>query len=84
MLGRTGPEHCRWESAVFLHVAWPLGSPQSTLGDGDSRTYLRDPGYASKDVALWLGPDEGGEYVYLVRGEAVERWPRATDLPGCA
>jgi hypothetical protein len=35
-----GPEHCQWESAVFLYVGWPLGTAKQI---GDRRQYLRDP-----------------------------------------
>ena len=36
----TGPAHCNWESAVFLHVGWPLGRD---AGDSsESRQYFRD------------------------------------------
>lgn len=37
----TGPEHCEWQSAVFLHVGWPLGTHPDT--SADLRQYLRDP-----------------------------------------
>lgn len=35
-----GPEHCEWQSAVFLHLGWPLGR-EATEPDA-SRTYIRD------------------------------------------
>ena len=34
-----GPEHCDWESSVFLIVRWPLGSE----GSPGRRMYVRDP-----------------------------------------
>ena len=39
-----GPDHCEWQSAVFLRVGWPLGTTQGvTVGpDGESREYVRD------------------------------------------
>ena len=37
----TGPDHCEWQSSVFLHLGWPLGHD---AGDSsESRQYLRDP-----------------------------------------
>lgn len=36
-----GPEHCDWQSAVMMHVGWPLG--QDAADASKSRQYLRDP-----------------------------------------
>jgi hypothetical protein len=38
-----GAEHCGWQSASFLTLAWPLGSDVQQMGDGDARQYVRDP-----------------------------------------
>ena len=35
-----GPEHCEWDSAVFLEIGWPLGTP---IRPERRRTYVRDP-----------------------------------------
>lgn len=37
-----GAEHCGWQSASFLTLAWPLGSVVRD-GGGDTRSYVRDP-----------------------------------------
>ena len=37
-----GPEHCGWESAVFLHVGRPL-VPDDKGREVSPRTYVRDP-----------------------------------------
>lgn len=37
----TGPEHCKWQSAVMMHVGWPLGRDANNISE--SRQYLRDP-----------------------------------------
>jgi hypothetical protein len=37
----TAPEHCGWETAVMMHVGWPLGRAASD--SSESRQYLRDP-----------------------------------------
>lgn len=37
----TGPDHCGWESAVFLTVGLPLGTGSRT--SNHTRTYVRDP-----------------------------------------
>lgn len=43
-----------------------------------------DTGYRSGDIQLLLGPDGGEQYIYLMDGRDVERWPRATEPPACA
>ncbi|MFG2521341.1 hypothetical protein [Streptomyces sp. NPDC048527] len=89
----TGPEHCDWQSAEFLH-----------LGD---RQYLRDPGHAlprellhssyaprtrlpegATDTGyrdgrrqLWLSVDKSDAYVRT--GDGVERWPGAIEPIAC-
>jgi hypothetical protein len=37
----TGPEHCNWQSAVMMHVGWPLGHDAADISE--ARLYLRDP-----------------------------------------
>ncbi len=110
---RVGPDHCGWQSAVFVSVGWPLGTTQGSRRPDTARLYVRDSGtvlppetqaklagtldtdselpwgsmdagYRSGDVQLWLGPDGGEQYVYLMDGWDVERWPRATEPPACA
>lgn len=51
----VGPDHCDWQSVVFLRVGWPLGRTVGvSLGstEGDSRTYVRD---ADGVLASWPG-----------------------------
>lgn len=48
------------------------------LPDGASYT-----GYYTDDVQLWLGPDRGDRFVYVVGGGTVERWPRAVESIAC-
>ncbi len=49
----------------------------STLPEGSKNT-----GFRTGDVELWLGPDEGEEYL---KGPSwVERWPHDPEPPGCA
>lgn len=38
-----GAEHCGWESAAFLMLAWPLGSDVQRIGGESARQYVRDP-----------------------------------------
>jgi hypothetical protein len=100
-----GPEHCDWESSVFLIVGWPLGTSTRT----SERMYVRDPdglftkylssefrddvdlppqahftGYSRNGAQLWLDSSGADEYVFVVRGDEVERWPRAKQLIACA
>lgn len=35
-----GPAHCDWQSVVFLHLGWPLGTDEKM---GPARQYVRDP-----------------------------------------
>jgi hypothetical protein len=49
------------------------------LPDGATPT-----GYTLGDIALWLGPDRGADYAYLVRPGAVERWPAEVEPILCA
>ena len=85
-----GPEHCGWQSAVFL-----------SLRRGAPRTYVRDPegvlaehvpvpfdedarlpadasytGYHLGRAELWVGAKDAARAVYVVRPGRVERWPR--------
>jgi hypothetical protein len=37
----AGPDHCDWQSAVMMHLGWPLGTvSQSTA---EIRQFIRDP-----------------------------------------
>ncbi len=41
---RVGPGHCDWESVVFLHVVWPLGTTYKIGPDAPPiHEYVRDP-----------------------------------------
>ncbi|MDP8911362.1 MAG: hypothetical protein M3M94_04790, partial [Actinomycetota bacterium] len=42
----------------------------------------RDTGYRAGELELWIG-DDAERYVYVVRGDDVERWPRTRPF-GCA
>ncbi|MDQ6850164.1 MAG: hypothetical protein M3070_09385 [Actinomycetota bacterium] len=37
----AGPEHCGWEGATFLTIAWPPGTYSDTAAH--ARQYVRDP-----------------------------------------
>jgi nitrite reductase/ring-hydroxylating ferredoxin subunit len=39
----NGAEHCGWQSASFLTLAWPLGSDFRGASEGAARSYVRDP-----------------------------------------
>lgn len=36
-----GPEHCDWQSSLWMHVGWPLGTRADSAAD--IRQYVRDP-----------------------------------------
>jgi hypothetical protein len=40
----AGSGHCGWESALFLHAAWPLGTEAtSPISQASVRQFIRDP-----------------------------------------
>lgn len=42
-------------------------------------------GYEMPSAELWLGPDGGDTYAYLVRdNDTVERWPRDEEIIACS
>ena len=41
MEAAAGPEHCGWQSATLLTIAWPPGTNAST--SSQARQYIRDP-----------------------------------------
>ena len=49
----AGPEHCQWESATFMHLAWPVGTIATSFDD--ERQYVRDPEGLFDDGALRVG-----------------------------
>ena len=52
----TGPEHCDWQSATFMHLAWPLGSVSVKFRH--ERQYIRDPeGILGDALVVGFDPD---------------------------
>ena len=37
----AGPDHCGWQSAVMMHLGWPLGTVSQT--SDEIRQFIRDP-----------------------------------------
>lgn len=72
-----GPEHCGWESAVIMHLAWPIGTITRTVPP--ARQYGRDPAGVLPDddaranfdrsVALPAGARDTG-----MRNGPIELW----------
>lgn len=55
-----GHEHCGWESATFMMMAWPpgtrIGPPVPVEGD-EVRQYVRDPeGAVASELAAYFDP----------------------------
>ena len=48
-----GSDHCQWESAMFMHVDWPVGTGDVELVDGAQ--FVRDPEGLFDDGALQVG-----------------------------
>jgi hypothetical protein len=38
----AGPDHCDWQSAVMMHLGWPLGTVSRT--SAEMHQFIRDPG----------------------------------------
>jgi hypothetical protein len=53
-------------------------------GDVDLPRQAHSTGYSRGDAQLWLDSSGADEYVFVVRGDEVERWPRAKQLIACA
>jgi hypothetical protein len=53
-------------------------------GDAELPRDARFTGYRSGDAELWLSPTEADRALFVVRGDVVERWPRARDALACA
>lgn len=96
----VGPGHCGWQSARILHVIAPDDSikqyvrdPEGVLGVPLRDSYAADldavpddagdSGYRTADGGeLWF--TESDRAAYVVLGDAIERWPRTTDVIGCS
>ena len=37
----AGPDHCEWQTAVMMHLGWPLGTRAET--SAQARQFVRDP-----------------------------------------
>ena len=73
----TGPEHCDWQSAVMMHLGWPLGHDAADVSE--SRQHLRDPEgvFPSKALMTSYSPDvelpQSAEYTGY-RTDFMELW----------
>ncbi|MGW7047122.1 hypothetical protein ACWGDT_31485 [Streptomyces avermitilis] len=92
-----GPEHCGWQSAVFLHTGRGEGGkqyardPHGVLGrelltsayDGQVRmpADAHDTGYRLNDRELWFTGDRSKAYVRTSDG--VELWPATKERVAC-
>jgi hypothetical protein len=81
-----GAEHCEWDSAVFLHVGWPLG--RAARNASQARQYIRDPeGLFEDEVRLPFDDDAAlprhAEYTGYHLGD-VELWLSPADAASAA
>jgi hypothetical protein len=67
-------EYVRDPAGEFLAQHW-VRSPYD--GDATLPADAADSGWTNGNVDLWISPSELDRAVYLVRGDVVERWPRA-------
>jgi len=77
----AGPDHCGWQSAVMMHLGWPLGTISQT--SAEIRQFIRDPNgvidHGLRDklaIAIDLPPD--AEDTGYRNGE-LELWLRPSD-----
>ena len=67
-------EYVRDPAGEFLAQDW-LTAPYD--GHATLPTDATDTGWTNGNVDLWISPSDLDHAVYLVRGDVVERWPRA-------
>lgn len=89
---RPGPEHCDWQSMIFLTIGkhtW-VRQPQEGLDDFFADPYdphttvpadAIDTGYQHEGDHLWLAADK--RFAYVGQREDAEAWPREVRLLGC-
>jgi hypothetical protein len=72
----AGPDHCDWQSAVIMHLGWPLGTVSRS--SAEIRQFIRDPdgviGFGIRDK-LAIGadlPDDARDTGY--RNGELELW----------
>lgn len=90
----VGPEHCGWESTVWLFIddkKLYLRDPDGIFADVEIGAYLPDTALPSDAVDTGLSSSgrrlftvPSGDAVYIQTSTGVERWPRSTDpFMGC-
>lgn len=89
---RRGPQHCDWQSMVFLTIdrrTW-VRRPLREVADHFTDPYrahatvpadAADTGYARRGKHLWISAD--GRYAYVGSRDDAEAWPRMVELLGC-
>lgn len=79
----AGPDHCDWQSAVMMHLGWPLGTVSRT--SAESRQFIRDPeGVMSVDLQRELRAEDlpvGAEDTGY-RLDGLQLWLSAADPQG--
>jgi len=77
----AGPDHCDWQSAVIMHLGWPLGT--LSRSSAEIRQFIRDPdgviGYGIRDkLAIVVDlPDDARDTGY--RNGELELWLAPSD-----
>jgi hypothetical protein len=67
-------EYVRDPADAFLANGW-LTDPYD--GEAQLPVDAVDTGWTNGNIDLWLSPSEEERAIYMVRGDVVERWPRA-------
>ena len=83
-LGATLDPLDRWEyvrdpAGEFLAEQW-VTAPYD--GDATMPDDAANSGWTNGNIDLWISPSDLDRAVYMVRGDTVERWPRAADAMG--
>jgi hypothetical protein len=83
-LGTVRDRLLRWDyvrdpADAFLELGWVA---ERYDGHASLPRDAADTGWTNGNVDLWIRPSELDRAVYLVRGEHVERWPRANEWWG--
>lgn len=78
-----GAKHCGWQSALFMTLAWPLGSVERRFED-DTRQYVRDPEGILTDSLIApyeadVATPQDGAYTGFHRGNW-QLWTSVSDL----
>lgn len=77
--GLTPWDYVRDPAGEFLAEHWLTDRYDATATMPKDAAYT---GWTNGNIELWISPTEFDRAIYVVRGDAIERWPRATETWG--